>query len=186
MTMILWVDLETTGLDPRENHLLEIAAVLTDSSLEEVDGHHAVFYFDDDEHRLTFDPVVQDMHTANGLWEECKMGHISVQDHEEIILQMMRDAGCSPREVRLGGSTIDFDRKWLEEWMPNLFNYLHYRNLDISSLKYTVETWRPDIAGNSPESRGQHRARPDIIDSINYMKFYRDFVLDQIPRKNDD
>jgi oligoribonuclease len=181
MTMILWVDLETTGLDPREHHLLEIAAVLTDASLEEVDGHHAVFYFDDDEHRLTFEPAVQDMHTANGLWNECKNGHISVQDHEEIILQMLRDHGCSPREVLLGGSTINFDREWLEEWMPILFNYLHYRNIDISTLKRTLDIWLPEIAGISPQSDGIHRARPDIMASINYMKFYRDFILN--PRK---
>jgi oligoribonuclease len=175
--MILWVDLETTGLVPFNNAVLEVAAILTDSSLEEVDGTTRVIHFDNDTWRLSFDAYVQDMHSANGLWDECKVSTTTLTDVEQEIIQMLHDAGCSAETVILGGATINFDRAWIEQHMPILFNFLHYRNFDISTLKRCVEMWLPHIVGISPESGGIHRARPDIIESINYAKFFRDFAI---------
>lgn len=183
--MILWIDLETTGLTPQDNHILEVAAILTDGTLEEVDGCTRVIHYHDDTQRLMFDPYVQDMHTENGLWDACKLSTHSLVDTEMVILQILRDSLVDPHTAILGGATINFDRLWMEYWMPNLFNYLHYRNFDISTMKRTVEIWRPDLLANSPESNGQHRARADIIDSINYAKFFRDFVVCPI-RKDED
>ena len=176
MTLILWIDYETTGLVPEENHILEMAAYLTDRSLEIVDSLEHVYLFHNDELRLTFDPIVQDMHTDNGLWNACKSGRSAI-GAEDRVIQMLRDAGAGPREVILGGSTINFDRAWMEYWMPNLYNFLDYHNLDVSTIKECMKLWRPDIVGISPQSSGIHRAGPDIMESINLMKFYRDFVL---------
>lgn len=182
--MILWVDLETTGLVPGDNFILEVAAFLTDETLEVVDSLEYPISFFDDTARLTFDPYVQDMHTENGLWDACKESTHVLTEVEMLVLQMLKDAGVAAHQAILGGATINFDRGWLEYWMPSLFNYLDYHNFDISTLKRAVELWRPDIVGNSPESCGQHRAGPDIIDSINYAKFFRDFVVN--PRRNED
>lgn len=176
MTLILWVDFETTGLDPEENFLLEMAAYLTDSHLEIVDSMEEVYLFHNDALRLTFDPIVQDMHTANGLWDACKQGRSSIGNDGRVI-QMLRDAGAKPQEVLLGGSTINFDRDWIKQWMPILYNFLSYHNLDVSSIKRCMELWRDDIVGISPSSSGNHRAGPDIMATINLMKFYRDFVI---------
>lgn len=175
--MILWVDFETTGLVPADNFMLEMAAILTDSTLEEVDGNTSVLHFDDDTMRLTFDPYVQDMHTENGLWNACKESTRRLTEVEMIVLQMLKDAGVGPQVAILGGSTINFDRAWMEYWMPSLFNYLNYHNLDVSSLKRCAELWRPDIVGKTPESSGIHRAGPDIIGTIELMKIYRDFMI---------
>lgn len=177
--MILWIDFETTGLDPRKHFLLELAAILTDSTLEEVDGHHQVMHFDWDATTCATlaGEIVFEMHTTNGLWEECRRGSYNLLEQELIIIQMMIDAGIEPRTCRLGGSTINFDRDWLLVKMPHLYEFLHYRNFDISTLKVTQELWRPDLTDVSPSSSGTHRARADIIDSINYAKWYRDFVI---------
>lgn len=180
MNFILWVDLETTGLNPREDFLLEVAAYLTDDTLEVVDSYEVVLNFNWTGLGIPalVGEKVFDIHTKNGLWEDCRRSLMSKRDAEKVILQMLKDAGCERGQALLGGSTINFDRAWLQEELPRLHDYLHYRNFDVSTLKRTVEFWRPDLLPLTPESNDTHRAGPDIRDSINYAKFYRDNVIE--------
>jgi len=182
--MILWIDLETTGLSARQptSAILECAAILTDASLEIVDSISRVMAFNDDTMRLLLDPYVQDMHTDNGLWDACKEAQDVPADLQFDIRTMLHDNGVGPQEALLGGSSINFDREWIEEFMPALFDYLHYRNVDVSTLKTLTKMWRPDISGILPASDGNHRATSDIIGTIELAKLFRAHIFDPTGR----
>lgn len=176
--MILWIDYETTGLDPNTGYMLEVAAFLTDDNLEVVDSLTRVFSFNDEMTRLHLDPYVQDMHTSNGLWEECRLSRNSVRDADGDIVQMLRDNRVESGVCILGGSTINFDRAWMERHMPLLFSWLHYRNLDVSSIKQAAIRWSSEVI---PEdlvgTPSIHRASADIMGTIALARFFKDAIF---------
>lgn len=165
--MILWVDVETTGLDPAKHDLLEVGLCLTDDRLHPVAETCVLGYAP-----VTADyihPEVIAMHDGNGLWRGCRERGRDLFENEEFLIRWFR-AHVGDESVPMGGSTISFDRAWLKAKMPRLEALFHYRNIDVSTLKELNKRfhWMPEWEGD----RDIHRALPDIEDTISELKWY--------------
>lgn len=170
---IVWIDLETTGLNPREDAILEIAVVVTDGDLAVAQlGPNLVVHHDPAD--LVMDDYVRDMHTKNGLLADLESG-LALDEVERRVLAWVSQF-AEPKTVPMAGSSIHFDRRFIEEHMPTLLDWFHHRVIDVSSFNECYERWAPQIKARAPESRDVHRAQEDIIDSIDRLRFYRSLV----------
>lgn len=171
----MFLDLETTGLDPDQGYILEAAFVLTDRHFNHVDQLTCVLKIPRDFVELGFvDPFVVAMHNNNGLWEDCyKQTHT---EHEviECVATWLNMLGIDLKEVPLAGSTIGFDRAWVRHHWPEVEKMFSHRSFDVSTLKMLFRNVGLDT--DEPKSRELHRAYPDIIDSIEVAKFYRNLL----------
>ena len=170
---IVWIDCEMTGLDTTSDLLVEIAALVTDSELNVLgDGVGIVIHAPDDA-LDSMVPVVRDMHAASGLTEEIRKSTVTVAEAEKAVLDYVRQwvpvAGSAP----LAGNSIGTDRGFLARDMPELNSYLHYRMIDVSSVKELCRRWYPRIYFGQPEKGMSHRALADIQDSIRELQYYR-------------
>ena len=170
---IVWIDCEMTGLDTTNDLLVEIAALVTDSELNVLgEGVDVVIHAPDDA-LDSMVPVVRDMHAASGLTEEIRRSAVTVAEAEKIVLDYVRQwvpvAGTAP----LAGNSISTDRAFLARDMPELNSYLHYRMIDVSSIKELCRRWYPRIYFGQPEKGLSHRALADIQDSIRELQYYR-------------
>ncbi|WP_435299733.1 oligoribonuclease [Timonella sp. A28] len=169
---IIWIDCEMTGLDLEHDALVEIAAVVTDAELNVLgDGINVVIKPPAEALEHMGDYVTK-MHTASGLIHELDTG-VTLAEAETLILNYIRThapiAGKSP----LAGNSVATDKMFLERDMKNLTNYLHYRIVDVSSIKELARRWYPRIYFASPEKHGGHRALADILESIDELRYYR-------------
>lgn len=175
--MLLWIDTETTGLDPNECELLEVALVVTDDELNEVDAANWVV-LKAPEHitalREGAHQVVRDMHTKNGLWQTCVIGTPQADVEQELLARMRKWA--SPKASPMCGSTIAFDRGFLRKHMPLAEAHFSHRNLDASVFTEISLRWYRDAYEARPQVAG-HRALPDIRGSIDLMRHWRATVL---------
>lgn len=176
--MIGWVDLETTGLNPDYDEILEVALVVTTDELAELLRHQVVLCLPT--HGLEFSLTVARMHTVNGLLLECGESPTTPRQAEQELLSVLINEAFPPGTLVMGGSTISFDRSFLKRWMPELEAFFHYRNLDVSTLKRCHSMWLPELAP-PPMGRDQHRAVPDIEDSIAVAAYYRNTVFKETP-----
>ncbi|MBC7170298.1 oligoribonuclease [Candidatus Bipolaricaulota bacterium] len=167
---IVWIDLETTGLDPETSVILEIAAVITDKHLNVLSQESLVIHHPNDA-LVGLDEWVQTQHQASGLLEEVRQSKLSLAEAEERVLGLVA-ARCPPRACPLAGSSVCFDRRFLMRHMPKLEAHLSYRQIDVSSLKELVRRWYPDKAPPNG-SEAKHRALPDILESIEELRRYR-------------
>jgi oligoribonuclease len=169
--MLIWVDIETTGLDPISDSLLEIAVVITDDKLEEVGSCE---YITDAAwcHTLTsLDPFVQTMHTESGLWEESRASNISTDKAAYLIAEFIREYKAAG--AQLAGSSVHFDRDFIRYKMPAVYNLAHYRNLDVSSITEVAKRFWPEVWAHRPQpDKASHRAMLDIRDSIKLLHYY--------------
>lgn len=174
---LVWIDCEMTGLDLARDQLVEIAAIVTDSDLTELDGGVSIIIRPDDLTILdSMDPVVVDMHTASGLLDLIP-GGVSLAAAQEQVLAYVRQHIPDARKAPLAGSSVYVDRGFLARDMPELDAHLHYRLVDVSSVKEIARRWYPRAYFNSPEKRGNHRALGDIRESIAELRYYRDAVF---------
>lgn len=172
--MIAWVDLEATGLDYAYEQILEIGMVITDDVLNIIAQKSMVLGIRD-YLRETMDPFVVEMHNHNGLLEESLQATLNEHQVEQEMLDW-----CSlylkQGEAPLAGSTIHFDRAFIKQNLPDLEKFFHYRNIDVSTLKQLAQRWNESVyvgrIDNRPE-RSAHRAIPDILGSIEELKYYR-------------
>ena len=177
----MWIDCEMTGLDLAKDQLVEIAAVVTEADLTELDAGVSVIIRPDDLSVLDgMEQVVVDMHTASGLLDEIP-GGVTLAEAEEQILAYVRQHVPEPRKAPLAGSSVYVDRGFLARDMPELDAHLHYRLVDVSSVKEISRRWYPRVYFNSPEKRGNHRALGDIRESIAELRYYRDAVFVPLP-----
>lgn len=199
--MIAWIDTETIGLLDRlrPGGLLEVAVVVTDDDLTITHHFQSVLRYILPDHmrkvalsgepRMTWlasdknspDEFVFDMHSKNNLWVECDTAPCSHRLVDQMLVEWMSESvGAEKGTVVAGGANIaSFDRRWLEVALPQFNDFLHYRNVDMSTLKTMVNMWSGGIAGNPPAGRGLHRAMPDILDTIDLARFYRDHFFKQ-------
>ncbi len=170
-----------TGLEPDRHVIVEIATVVTDDDLNVLGvGPDLVISASNDE-LAQMGRVVTDMHTGSGLLDRIRDSTTSRADAETATLNFLRDLGVPAGQVPLAGNSIGTDRRFLAHQMPALERYVHYRNVDVSTVKELAQRWRPDVLHRRPEKLSAHRAYDDIIESINELAFYRDHLFAAAP-----
>ncbi len=177
---MVWIDCEMTGLALGTDALVEVAALVTDAELNVLgDGVQAVVR--PPAQALAMMPeVVREMHTSSGLLAELASGTTLVEA-EQRVLAYVRQHVPEPRKAPLAGNTVHMDRAFLARDMPGLEGWLHYRNIDVSSLKELVRRWYPRVYYAAPPKTGNHRALGDILDSLDELRYYRRTVLVPLP-----
>ncbi|MDJ0769042.1 MAG: oligoribonuclease [Ilumatobacter sp.] len=175
--MLMWMDLEMTGLDHTTDVIVEIATLVTDDQLEIVaEGPDLVVHQPDDV-LARMDPFVVDMHTKSGLLDQIKASTISLEDAGAETLAFIREHVPVERTVPLCGNSIGTDRRFLAAQLPEIEEYLHYRSVDVSSVKELVRRWYPDVLTQRGWKQGAHRALDDIRESVAELRLYRELVF---------
>ena len=174
---LVWIDCEMTGLDLAKDQLVEIAVIVTDADLTELDeGVNIIIRPEDLSVLEGMDEVVVNMHTDSGLLELIPSG-VSLAEAQEQVMAYVRQHVPEARKAPLAGSSVYVDRGFLARDMPELDAHLHYRLVDVSSVKEIARRWYPRAYFNSPEKKGNHRALGDIRESIAELRYYRDAVF---------
>jgi oligoribonuclease len=175
--VLVWMDLEMTGLDHTSDVIVEIATLITDDQLAIVaEGPDLVIHQPDDV-LARMDPFVLDMHTRSGLLEAIKASTVTLEFAGAATLEFIKQHVAEPMTVPLCGNSIGTDRRFLAAYLPEIEEYLHYRSVDVSSVKELVKRWYPTVDAQRPHSHGSHRALDDIRESIREMAYYRDSVF---------
>ena|SRR5690625_1072254 len=169
---IVWIDCEMTGLDLRRDALIEVAVVVTDSELRPLDPGIDLVIAPPPGAVEQMGDVVREMHTTSGLLEELDAG-LSMADAQARVLEYVRRWVPEPRKAPLAGNSVGTDRTFLERDMPEVVDHLHYRIIDVSSIKELARRWYPRAYFNSPQKQGGHRALADILESIDELRYYR-------------
>jgi len=173
---LVWIDCEMTGLDLTVDELVEVAVVITDYDLVPVDPGFEIVIKADQSAIDNMNDFVRNMHTESGLITEIPNG-VSLADAEyavhEYILRFVPQVGHAP----LAGNTIGTDRAFLNKFMPRVDAHLHYRSVDVSSIKELSRRWFPRVYFNAPKKDGGHRALADILESIRELDYYRKAVF---------
>lgn len=177
--MLVWMDLEMTGLDHTSDVIVEIATLITDDDLEIVAEGPDLVVGATEEQLANMDPFVVEMHTRSGLLDQIKASTITLDEAGAATLEFIREHVPEPRSVPLCGNSIGTDRRFLDAYLPDIENHLHYRSIDVSSVKELVKRWYPHIDVKRPRGQGSHRALDDIRESVREMKYYRDMVFVQ-------
>lgn len=171
--MLAWIDLEMTGLDPSRHRIVEIASLVTDDDLEIVaEGPNLVIH-QPPEVLDAMDDVVRSMHTRSGLLEAIATSTTSVADAEAATLEFLTAQLGAPRTVPLCGNSIGTDRRFLAAHMPSIENYLHYRSVDVSTIRELLNRWNPAALAGIPSKSDNHRALEDIRESVAELRHYR-------------
>lgn len=171
------MDLEMTGLDPTSDVIVEIATLVTDDQLEIVaEGPDLVVHQPADALAAMGD-VVRDMHTRSGLLPAIEASTISLADAGAATLAFIREHVPTPRSVPLCGNSIGTDRRFLAAYLPDIENYLHYRSVDVSTLKELAVRWAPEVVESAPKKATSHRALDDIRESVAELRWYREHLF---------
>jgi oligoribonuclease len=183
---LVWIDCEMTGLDLEVDELVEIAVVITDYDLNPVDPGLSIVIKPDSSALESMGEFVRAMHTESGLIEEIPNG-VGVAEAEYQVLEYVLKHVPEEQRAPLAGNSIGTDRAFLTKFMPRLDAHLHYRNVDVSSIKELAKRWYPRAYFNAPAKNGGHRALADILESIRELHYYRRaiFVADPGPTSQD-
>jgi len=173
---LIWIDCEMTGLSLEKDVLVEIAVLVTDSDLNVIGEGIDLVIGATPEQLAAMNDFVTQMHTDSGLITEIPNG-ISVAAAEDAILAYLETTGTIPGKSPLAGNSVSVDRNFIARDMPRLTEYLHYRTVDVSSIKELARRWFPKIYFASPAKTGNHRALGDIQDSIAELKYYRTAIF---------
>ena len=173
---IVWIDCEMTGLDLVSDALVEVACVVTDAELHELDAGVSVVIRPPDLAFAAMPDIVREMHVASRLIDEIPHG-TTLETAQQLVLDYVRSHVAEPRKAPLAGSSVYVDRGFLARDMPELDAYLHYRLIDVSSIKELVRRWYPRVYFSSPPKRGNHRALADTRESIAELRYYREAVM---------
>lgn len=168
---LIWIDLEMTGLDPVNDRILEIATIVTDGQLNILEEGPVIAVHQSDEVLDIMNEWCVNTHGATGLTDRVRASTISESQAEQITLDFLRkhiDQGISP----MCGNSIGQDRRFLWRYMPELNDYFHYRNIDVSTLKELARRWKPELLTQFSK-KGTHLALEDIRESIDELRFYR-------------
>ncbi|MET8356238.1 oligoribonuclease [Micromonospora sp. NPDC005171] len=179
--LLVWIDCEMTGLDLGRDKLIEVAALVTDPDLNVLgDGVDVVIHAD--EAALEGMPeIVQTMHAKSGLTEEVRRSAVTLAEAEDLVLEYVRTFVKDPRTAPLCGNSIATDRGFIARDMPRLDAHLHYRMIDVSSIKELCRRWYPRVYFGQPQKGLAHRALADIRESIRELEYYRRTVFVPLP-----
>jgi oligoribonuclease len=169
---LVWIDCEMTGLDVAVDQLVEVAVVVTDFDLAILDPGFDIVIKPDQSALDNLNDFVREMHATSGLLEAIPDG-VGLGEAQGAVLDYIRRFVPTPQAAPLAGNTIGTDRAFLARYMPLVDSHLHYRNVDVSSIKELVRRWLPRVYFNAPEKDGGHRALADILESIRELEFYR-------------
>lgn len=170
---LVWVDCEMTGLDLERDVLIEVAALVTDSELNVLGPGVDVVIHADDEALAGMVEVVREMHNKSGLTDAVRLSTITVAEAEQMIMDYVTQYVTEPRTAPLCGNSIATDRGFLARQMPRFDQYLHYRMIDVSSIKELCRRWYPRAYFGQPAKGLAHRALADILESIRELEYYR-------------
>ncbi|WRH25087.1 oligoribonuclease [Arthrobacter sp. JZ12] len=173
---IVWIDCEMTGLDPVTDALIEVAVIVTDSELNVLGDGVDVVIAPPAEALESMGDFVRDMHTASGLIDELPHG-VTMEEAQRRVMEYITAYVPEPRRAQLGGNSVGTDRVFLARDMPEVVEHLHYRVVDVSTIKELARRWYPRAYFQSPEKTGNHRALGDIRDSIRELQYYRSTVF---------
>lgn len=173
---LVWIDCEMTGLNPDTEVLIEVAALVTDQDLNVLGEGVAAVIRPEAEALASMSTFVREMHTSSGLLAELDDG-LSLEAAEQKVLEYVKawvpESGVAP----LAGNSVHADKAFLRLGMPALTKHLHYRLIDVSTLKELARRWHPEVLSSAPEKTGNHRALGDIQDSIAELRHYREHML---------
>lgn len=169
---IIWIDLEMTGLNDQTDVILEIACVVTTGTLEVIAQGPNIVINQPDSLLQKMDKWCTKVHTKSGLIEKVRNSNVTVEQAEQQVLGFLRDH-CTEGTSPLGGNSVWMDRVFMMRYMPRLAKFLHYRTIDVSTIKELAKVWYPKSPGLKFKKNNVHRALDDIIESIEELKYYR-------------
>jgi oligoribonuclease len=175
--VLVWMDLEMTGLEPETDVIVEIATLITDDDLNIIAEGPDLVIHQSDEVLARMNQIVVDMHTKSGLLEAIKSSTITLEEAGAATLEFIRQHIPEARTIPLCGNSIGTDRRFLAKYLPEIENYLHYRSVDVSTIKELARRWYPKLGSDRPNKGGTHRALDDIRASVNELTFYRERVF---------
>jgi oligoribonuclease len=175
--VLVWMDLEMTGLDPQKHVIVEIATLVTDDELNIVAEGPDLVVHQPEEALALMEPIVVDMHTKSGLLEAIRTSTVTLEQAGAQTLEFIKSHVSDARKVPLCGNSIGMDRRFLDQHLPDIEHWLHYRSIDVSSVKELVRRWYPQLNGTRPYKAGTHRALDDIRESVAELRFYRENVF---------
>jgi oligoribonuclease len=174
---LVWLDLEMTGLDVTRHVIVEIAALVTNPELEPLDDGIDLVVHQPPEAMTEMDDFVRKMHTKSGLLDAIAASTVTLDEAGAAILEYVRSHVPKAASAPLCGNSIGVDRRFLDRQLPELDTYLHYRSVDVSSLKELCRRWYPDIYRGRPGKQETHRALDDVLESIAELRYYRESML---------
>ena len=170
---IVWIDLEMTGLDIHEHTIVEVAALITDADLNVLSEGVDVVVHASEEELGRMNEFVTNMHESSGLLAEIRESKVTLKEAEDAVLELIAKHCDSEHPAPLAGNSIGTDRGFIREYMPRLDEALHYRMIDVSTVKELARRWAPRVYYHQPEKDMSHRALADIVESIRELDFYR-------------
>ncbi|CAN5707270.1 oligoribonuclease [soil metagenome] len=179
--MLVWMDLEMTGLDPAADVIVEIATLVTDDELEIVAEGPDLVIHQPPEAFVGMVDVVRDMHTRSGLLTAIEASTTSLAEAGAQTLAFIKEHVPEARTVPLCGNSIGTDRRFLSIYLPEIEEHLHYRSVDVSSVKELARRWYPKVVAAAPRKATAHRALDDIRESISELRYYRSKVFIPAP-----
>ena len=174
------MDLEMTGLDPATEVIVEIATLITDDELNVIAEGPDLVIHQPETMLVAMDPFVVQMHTSSGLLTAIRESTITLAQAGAQTLEFIKKHISEPRTIPLCGNSIGTDRRFLAKYLPEIENYLHYRSVDVSTIKELVKRWYPGLEISRPAKAGAHRALDDVQESIRELKFYRENVFNEM------
>lgn len=175
--MLAWMDLEMTGLDPSRHVIVEIATLLTDDDLRVIAEGPDLVCHSAEEDLALMDDTVRSMHTRSGLLAAIRASTLSLHDAGQQTLEFLQSHIKAAGEVPLCGNSIGTDRAFLATQLPDVQAFLHYRSIDVSSVKELCRRWYPEVLARAPAKAETHRALEDIRESIAELAYYRSTIL---------
>jgi len=174
---LVWIDLEMTGLDVERHVIVEIACLVSDSQLELIDDGIDIVVHQPAAAMAAMDDFVQKMHTKSGLLPQIEASTVDLATAGAQVLEYVKGHVPKEGQAPLCGNSIGVDRRFLDRGLPELDQYLHYRSIDVSSLKELCRRWYPEVYRGRPSKKETHRALDDIRESVAELRYYRDTML---------
>jgi oligoribonuclease len=182
---LVWIDCEMTGLDLSVDELVEVAVVVTDFELHVLDPGFDIVIKPSDAAKAHMGDVVVKMHTTSGLIEDMEHG-VTLEDAQRQVLEYLQRFVPQAGQAPIAGNTIGTDRGFLAKYMPEVDEFLHYRSIDVSSIKELARRWYPRVYYAAPAKHGGHRALADILESVRELDYYRATVFSPLPGPTSD